>query len=231
MGRTVYRVLKSRLWDIIWLTVGIVLVTLSTIYSYTGVINLLLVTSFIGGIMGMIVVNLFANQKGKIASALGVVGACLDTFNNYRFGLLGNVFVGIYCGLLYLKGFFTLDQEIKVTKITKSNLIISAVICLVGGVILYFCSASILPDNAPLWVLALNIAVFLVQVISQYLMVEGKAVSWFGWILANIINILLQLYLVLVVGQMEALIYLAMTGMYLLNSIKATILWYGYGEE
>ena len=231
MKSTLYKILKSKTWDIIWLIVGIVLVLWSAYYSYEGSVNLLLVTSCVGGILGLVIVNLFANQKGKIASALGVVGAGFDTFNNYKFGLLGNVFVGVYCGILYLKGYFTLDKEIEVTKVTRSNLYISVIISLVGAIVLYFYSGTILPENAPLWVIVLNIAVFLVQVISQYLMVEGKAVSWLGWILANFINIILQVYIIFQVNEPAAMIYLAMTIMYQLNSFKAAILWYGYGEE
>ncbi|WP_152392764.1 nicotinamide mononucleotide transporter [Paenibacillus guangzhouensis] len=231
MKQGIYKVLKSKTWDTCWLILGIVLVIASTYYSYSGTFDLLLVTSFIGGILGMVIVLLFANQYGKTASGLGVVGAIFDTFNNFKYGLLGNVFVGIYCAALYAKGFLTMGKEIEVTKVTKSNLYISAIIALVGSVVLYFYGGTILPADAPLWVIVFNVLVFLVQVISQYLMVEGKAISWIGWILANFINLALQIYVIVQGNSPTAMIYLSMTIMFQLNSIKAAILWYGYGEE
>lgn len=231
MNKSIYKLLSSRVWDICWLITGIILVIISTVYTYDGIINILLVTSFVGSIVGMLTVNLLANKTGKLASGIGMAGACLDAFNHYNYGLSGNVLVAIYCGAVYLKGFLTLDKKIKVTKFSKKNLYVCGIICLLGVVILYFYGSSILPEHAPIWVLVFNIAVFLVQIISQYLMIEGKAIAWFGWILANVLNISLQIYMAFVGGEPETLIYLAMTIMYLLNSIKAVLVWYGFKKE
>ncbi len=231
MKNSVYKLLSSRVWDICWLITGIILVIISTVYTYDGTVNILLITSFAGSIVGMLTVNLLANKTGKLASGIGMAGACLDAFNHYNYGLSGNVLVAIYCGAVYLKGFLTLDKKIKVTKFSKKNLYVCSVICLLGVVILCFYGSSILPENAPLWVLVVNIAVFLVQIISQYLMIEGKAIAWFGWILANVLNISLQIYMAFVGGEPETLIYLAMTIMYLLNAIKAVLVWYGSKKE
>lgn len=225
-----YKILKSKQWDISWLIAGFTIVILSAIHDWTGKIELVWFTSLIGGFLGMTIVLLFANQKGRLGAGLGVIGAGFDSFNYYNYGLLGNVFVGVYCALLYLKGFFTIGKEIKVTQFTRLNLIVAIVLAVAGGIVLYFFAHTILPEDAPLWVIALNILIFIVQVVAQYLMVEGKAISWFGWIIANFMNIALNGYAVYI-GTSGALIYLAMTVMYLLNSFKATILWYGFGEE
>ncbi|MDR1450138.1 MAG: nicotinamide mononucleotide transporter family protein [Propionibacteriaceae bacterium] len=230
MKHSIYKLVKSRQWDVGWLILGFALVIVSAVHDWPGQIQAVWATSLIGGFLGMTIVLLFANQKGKLGSGLGVVGAGFDTFNYYNYGALGNVFVGVYCGLLYLKGFFTLGKDIKVTKTTNLNLVIALGLAVVGGVVLYFFADTILPEGAPLWVLVLNVAIFLVQVISQYLMVEGKAISWIGWIIANFMNIALNGYFVSI-GTSGALIYLAMTVMYQLNSFKAAFLWYGYGEE
>jgi hypothetical protein len=230
MKETFYKLFKSKKWDTGWLIVGFAIVILSAIHDWAGELQLVWVTSLIGGFLGMTIVLLFANQKGKAGSGLGVVGACFDSFNYYNYGLLGNVFVGIYCGILYLRGFFTLGKELKVTKVTKLNLIICIILGIAGGVLLFFFAKTILPEGAPIWVIVLNIAIFIVQVVSQYLMVEGKAVSWIGWIIANFMNIALNGYAVSI-GTSGAMIYLAMTIMYQLNSFKAAFLWFGYGEE
>ncbi|MDR3304862.1 MAG: nicotinamide mononucleotide transporter family protein [Clostridiales Family XIII bacterium] len=230
MKQTCYKLFKSKQWDIIWLIVGYVLVVVGAIHDWSGSFQLIWLTSLIGGFLGLTIVLSFANQKGKLGSGLGVIGACFDSYNYYNFGLLGNVFVGVYCAILYAKGFFTLGKELKVTKFTRLNLLVSVILAVCGAVVLYFFANTILPEGAPVWVLALNIIVFVVQVVSQYLMVEGKAVSWIGWILANFINIALNGYMVYT-GQPGALIYLAMTVMYQLNSFKAAFLWFGYGEE
>ena len=227
----VYKLLTSRVWDVCWLTTGILLVTLGTIFTFDGTIDVTFVTLFLGSIVLMITVLLMANQKGRIGSAFGVVGMCLDTFNNYQLGIPGNVLVSIYNCVLYIKGFFTLGKKIKVTKFSKSNMYVSGIICILGVVILYFFGSSILPENAPLWVIIFNVVVFLDQVIAQYLTISGKAAAWVCWILANAINISLQLYLVIVEGQQQALIYSAMAFMNLLNSIKALIVWCAYKEE
>jgi hypothetical protein len=230
MKETWYKLFKSKKWDTGWLIVGFTIVILSALHDWAGSIEVVWVTSLIGGFLGMTVVLLFANQKGKAGSGLGVLGAGFDSFNYYNYGLLGNVFVGIYCGVLYLRGFFTLGKELAVTKFTRMNLIICVILGLAGGAILFFFAGKILPEGAPAWVIVFNIAIFIVQVVAQYLMVEGKAVSWIGWIIANFMNIGLNGYEVYI-GQSGALIYLAMTVMYQLNSFKAAFLWYGYGEE
>jgi hypothetical protein len=230
MKHAIYKLVKSRQWDIGWLILGFSVVIASAVHDWPGKLQLVWTTSLIGGFLGMTIVLLFANQRGKAGSGLGVIGAGFDTFNYYNYGALGNVFVGVYCGLLYLKGFFTLGREIKVTRFTRLNLYIALALAVAGGVVLYFFASTILPEDAPIWVIVLNIAIFIVQVISQYLMVEGKAVSWLGWILANFMNIALNGYFVYI-GTAGALIYLAMTVMYQLNSFKAAFLWYGYGEE
>ncbi len=231
MKNSIYRLLNSRIWDICWIITGVILVTISTIYTYSGVFDILLITSFIGSIVGMITVNLLANKTGRLATGIGIIGTCLDAFNHYNYGLSGNVLVAIYSCIIYIKGFFTLGKEIKVTKFSKKNLCICVIICVVGVLILDYYGQSILPENAPLWVLVFNILVFLVQIISQYLMVEGKIIAWFGFIIANILNISLQFYMAFVGGQQETLIYLAMTVMYFLNNIKAIALWCGFKEE
>jgi hypothetical protein len=238
MKQVFYKIFKSRQWDISWLVVGIILVLIGTYNSIKvegfftdGVFNVTIVTSCVGGILGMIIVQLFANQKGRLGSGLGVIGAGLDTFNYYKFGLLGNVFVGVYCAILYFKGFVTIKQKLEVTKLTKLNLIVSLILAVFGAVVLYFFAGTILPEGAPIWVLVLNIVIFVVQVVSQYLMVEGKAISWIGWIVANFINIALNGYVVSQGLTPEALNYLFMTIMYQLNSFKAAFLWFGYGEE
>jgi nicotinamide riboside transporter PnuC len=238
MTQFFYKIFKSKQWDVIWLVVGIALVLIGTYNSIKiegffteGVFNVTIVTSCVGGILGMVIVLLFANQKGKLGGGLGVIGAGLDTFNYYRFGLLGNVCVGIYCAVLYAKGFLTTGKKLEVTKVTRLNLVVSIVLAVLGAVVLYFFAGTIQPEGAPIWVLVLNIAVFVVQVVSQYLMVEGKAISWIGWILANFINIALNGYIVSQGATPEALNYLFMTVMYQLNSFKAAFLWFGYGEE
>ena len=231
MKNSIYRVLNSRIWDICWLTAGVILVSISTIYIYNGIFDFLLITSFIGSIVGMITVNLFANKTGRLATGIGIIGTCLDAFNNYNYGLSGNVLVAIYSCIIYIKGFFTLGKQIKVTKFSKKNLYICIIICVIGVLILDYYGKSILPENAPLWVLVFNIIVFLVQIISQYLMVEGKAIAWFCFIISNILNVSLQFYMAFVGGQPETLIYLAMTVMYFLNNVKAIVLWCGFKEE
>jgi len=231
MKISIYRLLNSRIWDICWLTTGVILVTISTIYTYNGTFNFLLITSFIGSIVGMITVNLLANKTGRLATWIGIIGTSLDAFNHYNYGLSGNVLVSIYSCITYIKGAFSLGKEIKVTKFSSKNLYVCIIICVVGVLILDYYGNSILPENVPLWVLIFNMAVFLVQIISQYLMIEGKAIAWFGWILANILNISLQIYMAFIGGQPETLIYLAMTIMYFLNNIKAIVLWHGFNEE
>lgn len=227
MKNTIEKIFLSKVWDISWITVGIILVSLSTYYSYLQDQEVyLLITSFLGGVIGLLVVNFYAKGRGRLGSGLGVFGACFDTFNNYQFGLLGNVFVGIYCAILYAKGFFTLGKKIKVTNITKTNLYVSTLIAIVGAVVIIFFGSSILPDNAPMWVIIMNIMVFIIQVLSQYLMVEGKAISWFGWIIANFINIALFLYSIIVAHESSAAIYLCLNIMYQLNSVKGILTWY-----
>ncbi|MGY3765605.1 nicotinamide mononucleotide transporter [Vagococcus vulneris] len=230
MSKKLYQVLNSRLWDTIWIISGIILVVISTILSSKGHLSLTTVTSFMGSIIGMTVVLLLANQTGKLATGLGIIGALLDTFNNYKFGLSGMMLVGIYAFFLYTKGFLTMGKQIEVTKVTKSNLYISAVIAIGGGLILYFFGSTILPANAPTWVISANILVFIIQVVSQYLMVEGKAIGWVGFCVINIINLFLQTYIIISGNNPTAVIYLVMTFMFLLNSIKAVVLWFGYGE-
>jgi len=230
MSKKIYHILNSKLWDTVWLATGIILVTISTILSSKGNVNLVTITSFVGSIVGMTVVLLLANQTGKLATGLGILGALLDTFNNYKFGLSGMMLVGIYAFFLYLKGFLTMGKQIKVTKVTKYNLIVSAIIAIGGALILYFFGGTILPVNAPGWVMTANILVFIIQVVSQYLMVEGKAVGWVGFCIINIINLFLQGYIIISGANPTAIIYFVMTVMFLLNSIKAVVLWYGYGE-
>lgn len=137
------------------------------------------------------------------------------------------MFVGIYCAILYSFGLFTLDKKIKVTKVTKTNLYVSGCIAILGAIVIMIFGSSILPEGAPFWIIILNISVFIVQVLSQYLMVEGKAISYWGWILANFINMALFLYSMLVAHESSAAIYLALTIMYQLNSIKGIFIWYG----
>lgn len=230
MKQGLHKVLKSKQWDAAWITIGIILVIISTVMTSKGNITLTTVTSFVGSIVGMTVVLLLANQTGKFATGLGVIGALLDTFNNYKFGLSGMMLVGIYAFFLYLKGFLTMDKKIEVTKVSRKNLYISATIGVGGGLLLYFFGSTILPNNAPQWVIMANVLVFIVQVISQYLMVEGKAIGWLGFCIINVINLFLQFYIFFSGANPQALIYLVMTFMFLLNSIKALVLWYGYGE-
>lgn len=228
--KKVHSLLKSKQWDICWITLGIILVIISSIISSKGVLTLTTVTSFLGSIIGMTVVLLLANQSGKFATGLGIIGALFDTFNNYMFGLSGMMFVGIYAFFIYLKGFFSLGKQIAVSKVTKSNLIISLCIAIAGGILLFIYGSTILPSNAPQWVIYSNALVFIIQVVSQYLMVEGKAVGWLGFTIINVINLCLQSYIYFSGANPAALVYLAMTFMFLLNSIKALVLWYGFGE-
>ena len=60
MKNSVYKLLSSRVWDICWLITGIILVIISTVYTYDGTVNILLITSFAGSIVGMLTVNLLA---------------------------------------------------------------------------------------------------------------------------------------------------------------------------
>ncbi|MGX2946315.1 nicotinamide mononucleotide transporter [Enterococcus alishanensis] len=228
--KKVHSLLNSKQWDIGWISLGIILVIISTIISSNGNITLATVTSFLGSIIGMTVVLLLANQSGKFATGLGVVGALFDTFNNYMFGLSGMMFVGIYAFFIYLKGFFSLGKQIAVTKVTKSNLIVSLCIAVAGGILLLTYGSTILPNNAPQWVIYCNALVFIIQVVSQYLMVEGKAIGWVGFTVINVINLCLQSYVYISGANPAALVYLAMTFMFLLNSVKALVLWYGFGE-
>lgn len=228
--KKIHALLKSKQWDIGWISLGIILVIISTIKSSQGVITLTVITSFLGSIIGMSVVLLLANQSGKFATGLGMIGAIFDTFNNYMFGLSGMMFVGIYAFFIYLKGFFSLGKQIKVTQVTKSNLIISLCIAIAGGILLITYGSTILPTNAPQWVIYCNALVFIIQVVSQYLMVEGKAIGWVGFTIINVINLCLQSYIYLSGANPTALVYLAMTFMFLLNSVKALVLWYGFGE-
>ena len=227
----VYTILKSKQWDRCWIALGVILVTISAVISSNGVLTLTTMTSFLGSILGMTVVLLLANQSGKLGTGLGIVGALFDTFNNYMFGLSGMMFVGIYAFFIYLKGFLSIDKQITVTKLTKANLWAAFFIAMAGGLILVCYGSTILPSDAPSWVVYSNILVFILQVVSQYLMVEGKAISWLGFIIINLINVCLQAYIYFSGANPTALIYLAMTLMFLLISLKAFVLWYGFGES
>jgi nicotinamide riboside transporter PnuC len=233
MKNQLYKMFKSKTWDIGWLVVGIATVLGATYISATGEdgVGVTTITSCVGGILGMIIVQLYANGKAKLGNGMGVIGAGFDTFNNFQFGAIGNVLVGVYCACLYAKSFFTTGKEIVVSKVTNMNLIISGIITVAGCLVIWQFGDTILPEDVPGWVVGLNVAIFIVQVISQYLMVEGKAISWIGWIIANVINIIIFLYTFLSGVSPEALVYFCMTVMYLLNSIKAAFLWYGFNEE
>ncbi|MDR2842147.1 MAG: nicotinamide mononucleotide transporter family protein [Spirochaetaceae bacterium] len=230
MKNLIYKIFSGKLWDVCWLIAGIALVALSAYLGFDG-LNTVFFTSSIGGVVGMIVVQLFANKHGKAGSAIGVAGACLDTFNYKSFGVLANVLIGIYCGILYIIGFFTLDKEITVTKATGKNLIISIILSIAGVAIILKFGRGFFGEDVAYWIFLLSIPAFLFQIIGQYLMIEGKAFCWIFWILANVANMTIQAYLYLSGTETMALVYFAMTFMYTLNAIKAMVLWYGFGEK
>ncbi|MDR3127855.1 MAG: nicotinamide mononucleotide transporter family protein [Bifidobacteriaceae bacterium] len=224
------KLFTSRIWDYLWLYIGIILILFFSIIDFT-TWNVLWFTSTIGSVLGLVIVQAMANLKGKFGSALGVLGAVLDGFNNYNYGIMAQVLLVIYTGFTYIVGFFTLQKRIKVSQTNISNLIVSLTVGLIGIMILYFFGTGLLPANTPIYVFAITVLSFIIQVVAQYLMIKGKSLSWFLWTAANILNIFVYGELYFLKLEPMAIFYLIMTIMYLLNSIKAIFVWYSESEK
>ncbi|MDR3152432.1 MAG: nicotinamide mononucleotide transporter family protein [Bifidobacteriaceae bacterium] len=221
---------RSRLWDVCWLGAGILAILISTIVNFSG-FSILLFTSFIGSILGLIIVQSMANLKGRFGSILGVIGAGFDCYNNFNFGIMSQALLVIYTGLTYIFGFFTLGRKISVKRTNSLDILVSFLVAVLGLVILSFFGLSILPPKAPSWIFYLSCFCFLIQVVAQYLMITGKVFSWYIWVVANIINIIIYASLYFLHLEPMAVFYMILTFMYLLNSIKAIFVWSPSGAE
>ncbi|MDR2799290.1 MAG: nicotinamide mononucleotide transporter family protein [Bifidobacteriaceae bacterium] len=215
---------SSRIWDRVWLVSGILAIIISSYFTFEE-FNLLFFTSFIGSILGLIIVQAMANLKGKFGSGLGVIGACFDGFNNFSYGIMAQALLAVYAGATYIIGFFTLNKKIKVSSANMNNVLISASVGVLGIIIIYFFGQGLLPLETPDSIFYITVLSFILQVVGQYLMISGKALSWYFWILANILNIVVYSALFFLNLEPQAIFYLIMTVMYLLNSIKATFIW------
>ncbi|MDR3116791.1 MAG: nicotinamide mononucleotide transporter family protein [Bifidobacteriaceae bacterium] len=215
---------KSRLWDVCWLGAGSLAILISTTVNFSG-FSILLFTSFIGSILGLVIVLSMANLKGKFGSTLGVIGAGFDCYNNFNYGIMAQALLVIYTGLTYIFGFFTLGRKMSIKQTNFLDILVSSIAAVLGLTILYFFGSSILPLEAPNWIFYLSCFCFLIQVVAQYLMITGKVFSWYIWVLANIINIIIYASLYFLHLEPMAVFYMILTTMYLLNSIKAIFVW------
>ncbi|MDR2748906.1 MAG: nicotinamide mononucleotide transporter family protein [Bifidobacteriaceae bacterium] len=228
--KTLVSLFSSKIWDRLWLAAGILAIIVSSILTFEG-FSLLFFTSLIGSILGLIIVLAMANLKGKFGSGLGVIGACFDGFNNFSYGIMAQFLMAIYAGATYLIGFFTLNKKIRVTSANFNNVLISSFVGVLGIIILYFFGFSIIPLDTPNWIFYITVVAFILQVVAQYLLISGKAASWYLWIAANVLNIIVYSGLYFLQLEPQAVFYLIMTIMYLLNSIKAVFVWLYTGDD
>lgn len=148
-------VMSSKAWDIIWLVCGwtaLIVATLLPIIQGTGNFDIWVGINLIGAILAPLIVNLMANQKVKLGTGMGIVGAGLDAANYFRLGIIGSVMTAIWAFITYVKGFITFSKkdEFKASKTSKKDLLSCAIVAVISCSIVvwlyYFVNPSILPS-------------------------------------------------------------------------------------
>ncbi|MDO4730781.1 MAG: nicotinamide mononucleotide transporter [Clostridia bacterium] len=250
----------SKAWDIIWLACGWgTLITVSILSfdpkagvgmpgsaddHYTETMNWVwFIVTLIGAILAPLIVNLMANQKVRLGSGIGVVGAGLDVANYWNMGIIGSVMTAVWAFITYVKGFISSGKqkgEFKAAKTSKKDLIVCGTVALIGcavAVILYFAPASMFAgtfmednviniQNDPMWIKICNIILIVSMMISQYLLTAGNASAWFAWIITNILQIITAGYVAFGSAETGNPAYFIVGLMFIINTVKGCVMWY-----
>lgn len=229
------KILGSKAWDIVWITCGeaalLYCVYKNYVDNYAGQSKsawdwFLLFIVGIGSILAPLIVNLMANQKAKLATGLGTIGAVLDAINYFSLGIVGSCVTAVWAFITYLKGFITYRKKsLEVSKVSRKNLIISLVVAIVGSVIAFFLGGYMTSAD-PVWFKICNILLIFSMLISQYLLIEGNSASWFAWIVTNVFQIITTAYPAFVLHNSASLGYFVVSIMFIINSVKGAVLWY-----
>lgn len=167
------------------------------------------VTSYLLGVPCVIAL---ADRRGIAGNLLGILSNFGEVAINILFKTYGMAISGVYFGLMHVIGmyrwnnpkFVDEDKKVKVSKLQKEQVAFTAAFMVVGLIVLVFAGGPLGFSYAPIgtgsWATILghvfywgNLATFVVSVLSQYLMIMGKSISWFGWGASNVINFILNL--------------------------------------
>lgn len=238
------KVMGSKAWDIIWLACGwgaLIIATLLPIIQGQASFDIWTAINLVGAILAPLIVNLMANQKIKLGSGIGIIGAGLDVANYFRLGIMGSVMTAIWAFITYIKGFITFGKqtgEFKASKTSKKDLITCAVVAVIGCAIVvwlyYIANPASLPDfissqvagmqKDPTWFQICNILLIVSMMVSQYLLTAGNASAWFAWIVTNAFQVITTAYSAFALGQGPA--YFVVSIMFVFNTIKGCVMWY-----
>lgn len=222
---------KSKGWDRFYFIYGFGITIISSIiaFMHEGQNMWLVLLTFIQTILGLSLVNFFANQKGKIGCYLGIPDTLLGAFNYCMNGSMGDMCVSIYSLVIYLRGLFfkKIDNKMNISKMKRKNLIVTICVCILGSIIIFCFSDKIIfkYHNAPFWILVLNVAIFLIAMVCQYLQVEGVFLAWPLRLLQVACSVTLYIWLITVQDSYATLIYLAKQSIYLMNNVKGIVIW------
>lgn len=187
--------------------------------------NPFLWTSFVNCILGPTGVLLFAGRSALLGSIVAIIGCVLDFANYLNFGIMGNMLFAIYCFIFYVITPIIHGKTIKVSKTNRANLYISIGLGLACMPILFIFGTKMLEHaGVPAWTFPLTCCCFTLQTIAMYLMIVGKRLNWYFWLIINGLNIVVQSAVVLS-GNANAVFYIVITLFYTLGCLKGLQEW------
>ena len=263
------KIMGSKLWDIIWLICGwSILITVSSLSfdpnagvamvseaEQSSVIRMnwiWFIVTLVGAVLAPLIVNFMANQKVKIGSGLGIIGAGLDVANYWHMGIIGSVMTAVWAFITYIKAFISFskkssgdDGKFQAAKTSKKDLIVCGAVALIGctvAVTLYFAPVSLFAGSFmeanimsiqgdPMWIKICNIILIVSMMISQYLLTAGNSSAWFAWIVTNILQIITAGYAAFGTGEMGNPAYFIVGIMFIINTVKGCVMWYEPASE
>lgn len=152
---------------------------------------------FTAYVVGVPCVISLGGRDGFWGNILGLVSNVGEVAINLYFGSVGMAVSGIYFGLTHLLGLRrnknedNLDEDglIKVSKLEGKQTKFTIGFLIVGIIfMLYFGDLLGFERNFSSVFYWLNIATFVISILSQYLMIIGKKEAWFGWFSSNFVN-------------------------------------------
>ncbi|MDR0788842.1 MAG: nicotinamide mononucleotide transporter family protein [Bifidobacteriaceae bacterium] len=220
-----YKIFSSKKYDATFLIVGIALVigAASLKFNPTSIDSYL---SLFSGIGGMFVVIMQANRIGRPMFIAAILVTACDFYNYFKQEIMAKMILAIYGILLNFIGLFTYKSKIEVTKLKKTDLIITSIVGAIGVVVLVFFGKGLMKSGQPAFVFPLTVVLFVVQVCAKFLFIRGKALCGILFFIANFGYIIIYAALLLTVGKVQNYVYFAMYIMFTINAIKATVIWY-----
>lgn len=148
-------------------------------------------------LLGVPCVIALADREGQWGNWLGLASNIGEIVINIAFGAIGMAISGIYFGFMHIVGLVRWnspkhqaeDGKVEISKMQKEQIIFTGIFLVAGLVFMTFFGHLLgFERNFVSVFYWLNIATFVISVTSQFLMIMGKTVSWWGWFSSNFVN-------------------------------------------